>query len=94
MEGVVPVFDEWSTVLVIIALVSFIKIFMDATSKWTKSITELNVTVEQLTKCVEEFKSSNNLSHEKIFKDLDEHDDKLNEHDKRITVLEEKEKKA
>ena len=87
-------FGEWEVVIVIIALVSFVKIFIDATSKWTEAITELNVTVEQLTKCVEEFKLSNNLSHEKIFKDLDEHDDKLNEHDKRITILEEKEKKA
>ena len=83
-------FGEWEVVLVIIALVSFVKIFMDATKCWTKAITELNVTVNQLTKCVDEFKESNKGTHAKIFKQLDDHGVVLSEHDKRISILEEK----
>ena len=90
MNNVLAQFGEWEVVLVIIALVSFVKIFIDATKCWTKAITELNVTVNQLTKCVDEFKESNKGTHAKIFNKLDDHGVVLSEHDKRISVLEEK----
>ena len=83
-------FGEWEVVLVIIALVSFVKIFMNATKCWTEAITKLDVTVEQLTRCVYKFKESNKETHGKIFKQLDDHGVALNEHDKRISILEEK----
>ena len=90
MDNVLAQFGEWEVVLVIIALVSFVKIFIDATKCWTEAATKLDVTVGQLTKCVDEFKKSNKETHYKIFQQLDDHGVVLNEHDKRISILEEK----
>lgn len=89
MDNVLAQFGEWEVVLVIIALVSFVKIFIDATKCWTEVATKLDVTVGQLTKCVDEFKKSNKETHYKIFQQLDDHGVVLNEHDKRISILEE-----
>ena len=92
MPDIVKVFGEWDVVLVLITIVAFVKVFVDASSNWTKAITELNVVVKQLTKCVDEFKDSNAKTHERIFEQLGEHGDELSDHDKRISILEEKEK--
>lgn len=92
MPGIIAQFGEWDVVLVIVALVAFVKVFTDASSNWTKAVTELNVVVKQLTKCVDEFKDNNAKTHERIFEQLEEHDDTLSNHDKRISILEEKEK--
>ena len=91
MPSVLAQFGEWDMVLVIIALVSFIKLFTDASEKWTKITTQLEVTVKELSKCVEEFKTNNAKTHECIFNQLEEHCETLSDHDIRITKLETKE---
>lgn len=93
MAGMLANFGEWEVVLVIITLVGFIKVFMDASSKWTKAITELSVIVDQLAKCVDEFKDNNAKTHERIFDQLDDHTETLSQHDKRISILENNEMK-
>ena len=91
MPGLITQFTQWDVVLILIALVGFIKVFTEASEKWTKMTTQLAVTMKELTKCVEEFKNSNSKTHERIFNSLHEHSDILSEHDIRITKLETKE---
>lgn len=91
MPGLITQFTQWDVVLVLIALVGLIKVFTEASEKWTKMTTQLDVTLKELAKCVEEFKNSNSKTHERIFSRLSEHSDTLSEHDIRITKLETKE---
>ena len=91
MPGLITQFTQWDVVIVLIELVGFIKVFTEASEKWTKMTTQLDVTLKELTKCVEEFKNSNSKTHERIFNSLHEHSDILSEHDIRITKLETKE---
>ena len=91
MPNVLTQFTQWDVVLVLIALVGFIKVFMEASEKWTKLTTQLDVTLKELAKCVEKFKNSNSKTHERIFNQLEEHCETLSDHDIRITKLETKE---
>ena len=91
MPSVLAQFGAWDVVLVIIALVGLIKVFTEASEKWTKITTQLEVTVKELSKCVEEFKTNNTKTHEHIFNQLEEHCETLSDHDIRITKLETKE---
>ena len=91
MPGLITQFTQWDVVLVLIALVGLIKVFTKAAEKWTKITTQLEVTVKELSKCVEEFKANNTKTHERIFNQLEEHCETLSDHDIRITKLETKE---
>lgn len=82
---------EWQVFGIIAALVSFVAIFVGIAYSYAKSTTELNVTLKELRKFIDDLKESNGKSHQRMFEWLEEHDDKFVDHDKRITKLEEKE---
>ncbi|MEG0379444.1 MAG: hypothetical protein RR614_13285 [Eubacterium sp.] len=81
---------EWQVFGVLTALTAFVSIFVGIGITYAKTTTELNVTLKELRKFIDDFKESNGKSHQRIFDKLDEQDDVMAEHDKRITKLEDK----
>ncbi|MCB6569460.1 hypothetical protein LI142_08100 [Eubacterium limosum] len=84
--------NEWSIFLVIGELIVFVAVFVKITNSYSTTITKLTVTLENLQKCIEDMKKSKEETHKRIFNHLDEHDEVLNEHDKRISKLEDQNK--
>lgn len=82
--------NEWAVFLVIGELVTFVAIFVKITNSYSTTITKLTVTLDNLQKCIEDMKKSEEETHRRIFKQLDEHDEMLNEQDKRISKLEDR----
>lgn len=87
--------NEWGVVGVIIALIGFVSAVVTPIIKLNTTIIKLTATVDQLAVTVNKVSSDldtltsrNADSHERLFKQLEEHKDTLNEHDKRITILE------
>lgn len=85
---------EWQVVGVIVVLVGLF-------AAVAKPLINLNTTIARLTTIVESLQgeikgltSRNSESHDRIFTKLDEHDDKLAEHDKDIAILKNKEVKT
>jgi len=81
---------EWGVVSVIVTLLGIGGPFCAITYKYTTTVTKLTVTLESLQECIKELRESNKESHGRIHCKLDEHDGSLADHDKRITVLENK----
>jgi len=81
---------EWTVVLVVIALIGLIATVVPPIVKLNNSITKLTTCFESLTIELKEFKRKNDDSHDKLWNTVNEHDDKINNHDTRITVLEKK----
>lgn len=81
---------EWSVFLMIGELVGFLILVAKPLINLTTTITKLNVTVENLSKLVDEQKSSAEKAHEKLWKHNEEQDKIIDRHEIRITKLEEK----
>ena len=75
--------NEWGVVTVIIALVGLVGVFVKAAWSMSKSAQRLSDSVDGLKGSVDELKSENKDDH-KVFSD------KLDDHEYRITVLEQK----
>lgn len=84
--------NEWTIFLVIGELIAFVAIFVKITNGYSTTITKLTVTLDNLQKCIEDMKKSKEETHRRIFKHLEEHDETLNNHDKRISKLEDRNK--
>lgn len=87
--------NEWSVVMVVIALVGFILTVMTPILKATKAIVALTTEIKYLIAQVAELKNDNlnfkkeaSEKHGKIHKRIDEHDEKLADHEKRIYAVE------
>ena len=83
---------EWEVYLVIVSLVGFAIAVGTPIIKLNTSITRLIDRLNNLDENMDELTVRNSKSHERIWKHNEEQDKQLNEHEKRITVLEENEK--
>ena len=81
---------EWGVFGVIVALVGFAGAIVTPIIKLNTNITRLTVTIENILKEQEAAKSANGKSHDRIWTELDAHGDKLDEHETRITKIEER----
>lgn len=81
---------EWGVFLVIVALVTFIITVTTPIIKLNITITKLNDSVNTLNDSFKHFYKSNNESHHQMWNKIDEHGEKLGEHEGRIKALEEK----
>lgn len=86
---------EWGVFLVIVSVLGFVVTVCGPIAKATKAITALTVELKffreeiaQMKKDNKEFQNSASAKHEKIHTRIDEHDEKLNDHEKRIFKLE------
>lgn len=85
---------SWEIALGIIALFTFLMAFIKPIIKpvvtLTKAITELTVTVKELKNYVDNFFSSNEKAHERIWEHNESQDEILDNHEKRIIKIETK----
>lgn len=89
--------NEWTIVTVIIAIAGLIGTVAVPMTKNTKAMTQLYEQLKLLAyrigeeeKDLQEFKKKASDRHEKIFSELDDHADKLGDHEHRIQNLENK----
>ena len=83
---------EWGVVLVIVTLLGFVSGIIAPLIKLNTAIVKLIDSVEALDKSLEDLIESNTRTHKRMWDKLDEHSDKINEHETRLTLVEEKEK--
>lgn len=81
---------EWQVVTVIIALAGFAISIITPIIKLTKSITTLTVTLEQVDNRLTAQEQSSKNSHKRLWEKNEEQDEILNDHEKRITLIERK----
>ena len=77
----------WEIALGIFALVGFVISLITIAAKIISTLTKLETTIQNLQKTVDEFKASNEKSNSRIWDTLDEHGEKLAEHDKEIALI-------
>lgn len=82
---------EWTVVTVIIALVGFVAAVANPLTRLTRSITTLTVVVERLQTDVEEQRQHSRQSHQRIWEHSETQDRRLDDHERRIGNLEQKE---
>lgn len=80
--------DKWNVLLVIIEIVGFLAVLMPPVIKLAKSMTKLEETLSAVSAQLAEYKTDNTAAHKRIWVKLDEHGEKLTDHETRITVLE------
>ena len=83
---------EWSIVTVIIALVGLIVTAAKPLMQVNSTMVHLSEQMQSLTDKLSDFSERNTKSHERIWKHNDEQDAVLDDHEHRITVLEEAKK--
>lgn len=81
---------EWGVFLVIVAIAGFLITVITPILKLNSTITELMSHIKMLTMTLDEFKSSNTKSHERIWNELEAHDNTLNNHETRLMIIEQK----
>lgn len=81
---------EWEVVGVIVVLVGLGISVVTPIIKLNTTITKLYTVVERLTGDVNELTARNSKTHDRIFAQIEKHTDQLNDHETRISVLEEK----
>ena len=83
---------EWSVVGVIVVLVGlFFAIYTPIsknTKENTKAMTELTVTMRVIGEKLSKFDEDNTESHRRIWKHNDHQDDRLNNHETRLRIIE------
>lgn len=79
---------EWGVVSVLIALVGLFITVGAPIIKLVASITKLNSTVQAIQMDLQELTEHNTASHSRIFSRLDGHDEKLQDHEIRISSIE------
>ena len=79
---------EWNVVSVLVVLVGLFATIGAPIIKLISSITKLTSSVEFLQGSMADLTKRNTESHGRMFKQLDEHDETINNHETRITVLE------
>ena len=79
---------EWTVVTVIVVIVGLIISVATPLVKSTKAMTELTVNIKVLNEQLEKIENGNDEDHKDFQEQLDEHDDKIADHETRITVIE------
>lgn len=81
---------EWGVVGVIIALVGLGATVVKPLLALNTSIVKLTTRIDQMTDSLDEISTKNEKSHDRIWRHNDEQDATLDDHEHRITVLEER----
>lgn len=81
---------SWEIFLGIVALVGFCITIATPLMKLSKTMTELNVNMQNLNQAMNTLTANNTESHRRIWAHNDEQDEKLENHEKRITKIETK----
>lgn len=82
---------EWGVFGVIVALIGFAAAIIKPIVTLNTSITTLRNAIDALGKEIEKDAETNAASHDRLWRHNDKQDDILNDHEKRITVLEQTE---
>ena len=80
----------WEIFLGIVALVGFLITIISPLMKLSKTMTELNVNMQNLNQAMNTLTSNNTESHRRIWEHNEEQDSKIENHEKRITKIETK----
>lgn len=80
----------WEIFLGIVALVGFIISVATPLMKLSKTMTELNINMQNLNKAMNVLTANNTESHRRIWQHNEEQDEKIENHEKRITKIETK----
>lgn len=80
----------WEIFLGIVALVGFCVTIATPLMKLSKTMTELNVNMQDLNQAMNTLTANNTESHRRIWAHNDEQDERLENHEKRITKIETK----
>lgn len=80
----------WEIFLGIVALVGFCVTIATPLMKLSKTMTELNINMQNLNQAMNTLTANNTESHRRIWAHNDEQDEKLENHEKRITKIETK----
>ena len=80
----------WEIFLGIVALVGFIISIATPLMKLSKTMTELNINMQNLNKAMNVLTANNTESHRRIWQHNEEQDEKIENHEKRITKIETK----
>ena len=84
---------EWTVGPVIIALVGLFAVVIPPVTKLTKSMTELTVCVRELTDDLNKLENGNKDAHRRLWEHESKQDEKIGNHEQRITILEHDEAK-
>ena len=79
---------EWQVVGVIVVIVGLIITIIGPIIKLNTSITMLTVTLKSMSGDIEELTVKNSKSHERLWVHNEEQDKMLNDHEKRLTIVE------
>lgn len=79
---------EWEVFGVIVAIVGFLAMIMPPLIKLNGSITRLTVTMDRLVKDMDAQRERSHDAHKRLWEHNDEQDERLNQHETRITKLE------
>lgn len=80
----------WEIFLGIVALIGFCVTIATPLMKLSKTMTELNVNMQNLNQAMNTLTANNTESHRRIWAHNDEQDERLENHEKRITKIETK----
>ena len=90
MNDIVHALSKWDVVLVLVTMASFIKIFVDMSKQWVKSVTELDMTVKKLSEYVDDLRENGRKEHEKFYDKIEDNIKTIENHEVRISALEHK----
>ena len=82
--------DKWEVFLVVSALASFIFLIVKPLMTLNTTITKLISAVETLESSFKEMNESNSKTHGRLWSELENHEDILNNHEMRLHDLEKK----
>lgn len=79
---------EWTVVTVIIALVGLFSVVIPPSTKLTKAMTELTDEIKHLSLDLNKLESKNNEDHKELWEHNDKQDERIENHEQRIIILE------
>lgn len=82
--------DNWGVFLAIGELIAFFVLVAKPLINLTTTLTKLNVTVENLSQMLAEQKERSKKTHERLWKHNEEQDEKIEDHETRILLIEQK----
>lgn len=81
---------EWTVITVLVALVGLLATVGAPVIKLNSNLTKLTVLLDTLKNDMQEQKKSTKESHRRLWEHNDEQDGRIENHEKRITLLEQK----
>lgn len=85
---------EWGVFLVITALLSFVVAVVAPVLKLNTTITKLNSTMERLREKLDDLTVDNKAAHRRMWEKIDGHEERIDNHEVRMKLIEDHQKKA